>query len=200
MALHSRARLSFACLVSIAVTAGCDSAGAQPRPLPGVKAEGQAKENKGKQTPPVKPDTIIEGESRRESPSKPDPRAPAVRVRTTRPPLVTLPVMPEFRQPTEQETAAAALARIGRAAVPSLIQTLGHRDPQVRRQAALVLARIGPDAADAVPELTAMLDDPEESVRKAAARALGQIGPEASEAVPALMRQLVQPKPAAPRR
>ena len=65
---------------------------------------------------------------------------------------------------------------------------------------ALVLARIGPDAADAVPELTDLLDDPEQDVRKAAARALGQIGPDAAEAVPALMRQLVQPKPAAPRR
>jgi HEAT repeat protein len=81
-----------------------------------------------------------------------------------------------------------------------LIQTLGHRDAQVRRQAALVLARIGPDAADAVPELTALLDDPEQGVRKAAARALGQIGPAAADAVPALMRQLVQPKPAMPRR
>lgn len=180
MALHQRAHLVF-----VVAAALCGIASAQPRPLPGVKAEGQAKENKGKQTPPVKPDTIVEGTT------------PRVR---TLPPLVTLPVIPEFRQPTEQETAAAALARIGRAAVPSLIQTLGHRDAQVRRQAALVLARIGPDAADAVPELTELLDDPEESVRKAAARALGQIGPEAAEAVPALMRQLVQPKPAAPRR
>jgi hypothetical protein len=157
---------------------------AQPRPLPGVKAEGQAKESKGKQTPPLKPDTIVEG---------------ATTPIRSRPPLVTLPVIPEMREPTEQEAAAAALGRIGRAAVPSLIQTLGHRDADVRRQAALVLARIGPDAADAVPELTNLLDDSEEDVRKAAARALGQIGPAASEAVPALMRQLVQPKPAAPK-
>jgi hypothetical protein len=185
MASHSHARLLFACSLSSAAVVSCDIASAQPRPLPGVKAEGQAKENKGKQTPPVKPDTIVEGTTAR---------------RRTLPPLVTLPVVPEFRPPTEQETAAAALGRIGRAAVPSLIQTLAHRDAQVRRQAALVLARIGPDAADAVPELTALLDDPEESVRKAAARALGQIGPEAAEAVPALMRQLVQPKPAVPRR
>lgn len=180
--------LLLACLAATLALAGCATASAQPRPLPGVKAEGQAKEDKGKQTPPVKPDRVIEGAPPRDA-----------RVRPRRP-LVTLPVIPEFRQPTEQETAAAALARIGRAAVPSLMQTLGHRDPQVRRQAALVLARIGPDAVDAVPVLTNLLDDPEEDVRKAAARALGQIGPEAAEAVPALMRQLVQPKPAAPRR
>lgn len=151
----------------------------------GVKAEGQAKEYSGKQTPPVKPDAFPEGTT--------------TKIRT-RPPLVTLPVIPEMRELSEQETAAAALGRIGRAAVPSLIQTLGHRDADVRRQAALVLARIGPEASDAVPELTDLLDDPERDVRKAAARALGQIGPAASQAVPALMRQLVQPKPAAPSR
>jgi hypothetical protein len=186
MTADSRAPLLSAGLIGIVAWLHCHEATAQPpRPLPGVKAEGQAKENKGKQTPPVKPDTVIEGAS--------------TRVRT-RPPLVTLPVVPEFRQPTEQETAAAALGRIGRAAVPALIQTLGHRDPQVRRQAALVLARIGPDAADAVPELIELLGDADKDVRTAAARALGQIGPEASKAVPALMRQLVEPKPAVPRR
>jgi len=180
-----RLRLAvFAFVPALATLYACGISIAQPRPLPGVKAEGQAKEDKGKQTPPVEP-AVIEGST--------------TKIRT-RPPLVTLPVMPEMRDQTEQETAAAALARIGRAAVPSLIQTLGHRDADVRRQAALVLARIGPDAADAVPELTNLLDDTEQDVRKAAARALGQIGPAASEAVPALMRQLVQPKPAAPRR
>ena len=108
--------------------------------------------------------------------------------------------MPRLREPTEQEIAAAALGRIGRAAVPSLIQALGHRDPEVREQAALVLARIGPDAHNAVPELTAALDDDNTAVRKAAARALGQIGPAADAAVPALMRALVQPRPVPPDR
>lgn len=182
MLLHSS---SLAFVVALSAVSACGISVGQPRPLPGVKAEGQAKEDKGKQTPPVKPDTAVEGATT------------PIRIR---PSLVTLPAIPELREPTEQETAAAALGRIGRAAVPSLIQTLGHRDADVRRQVALVLARIGPDAADAVPELTALLDDPEEDVRKAAARALGQIGPAAAEAVPALMRQLVQPKPSAPRR
>jgi HEAT repeat protein len=101
--------------------------------------------------------------------------------------------VPQFRQPTEQEVAATALGRIGRAAVPSLITALRHRDPQVREQAAAVLARIGPQAYEAVPDLTAALDDQDSDVRKTAARALGQIGPAAADAVPALMRALVQP-------
>lgn len=180
--------LFFAGVAAAGVLIGYATVLAQPRPLPGVKAEGQAKEIKGKQTPPV-----IDGDAERE------PGEPA-RTRPRFTPLVTLPVMPEFREPTEQEVAATALGRIGRPAVPALIQTLGHRDPEVRRQAALVLARIGPDAYPAVRELTGLLGDPEEDVRKAAARALGQIGPDAAEAVPALMRQLVEPKPVAPQR
>lgn len=125
---------------------------------------------------------------------------PAPEVRTTlRVPADELPRV-EFRQPTEQEAAATALGRIGRAAVPSLIQALRHRDPEVRRKAALVLARIGPQAEEAVPELTASLDDQNEEVRTAATRALGQIGPAAAEAVPALMRRLVEPRPIAPQR
>src|SRR5215216_6563304 len=117
MARPYRAPFLIVGLASLAAAISCEGVWAQPHPLPGVKAEGQAKENKGKQTPPVKPDTIVEGTTAR---------------RRTLPPLVTLPVVPEFRPPTEQETAAAALGRIGRAAVPSLIQTLAHRDAEVR--------------------------------------------------------------------
>lgn len=103
--------------------------------------------------------------------------------------------LPPLREPTEQEVASAALARIGAPAVPSLIQGLRHQDPYVREQAALVLAKIGPEARAAVGELTAALDDEDSRVRKAASRALGQIGPAAGEAVPALMRSLMQPAP-----
>ncbi len=105
-----------------------------------------------------------------------------------------------FREVSEQEAAAQALGQIGKPAVPSLVQALRHRDPEVRRNAALVLARIGPPAAEAVPELIASLDDQEEGVRMAATRALGQIGPAAAPAVPALMRRLVEPRPLAPQR
>jgi|GEM_PF-2911901 len=100
----------------------------------------------------------------------------------------------------DQELAAEALARIGPPAVPSLVQALQHRDPQVRREATRVLMRMGPDAKAAAPELTQLLDDEDELVRKYAAKALGNIGPDAAVAVPALMLDLLQPAPEVPRR
>jgi HEAT repeat protein len=99
-----------------------------------------------------------------------------------------------FPEATEQEIAAQALGRIGKPAVPMLMNALQHRDPHVRKQAAQVLAKIGPEANQAVPLLVAVLDDADPAVRRAATRALGQIGPAAQEAVPALMRSLVQPE------
>ena len=99
----------------------------------------------------------------------------------------------------DQELASEALARIGPPAVPSLVQALNHRDPQVRREATRVLMRMGPDAKSAAPELTQLLDDEDELVRKYAAKALGNIGPEAAVAVPALMLDLLQPTPEVPR-
>jgi HEAT repeat protein len=170
--------------LSVLLLGGCDNAPKQPKVSSRVKPEGAAKDIRAKDALP-----------------EPLPKETNDAERTTlRLPLAPGLVVPEFRQPTEQETAAMALGRIGQAAVPSLVQTLRHRDPEVRKQAALVIARIGPEAYDAVPELTDLLGDPDEDVRKSAARALGQIGPKAAEAVPALMRQLVEPKPAAPRR
>jgi hypothetical protein len=89
---------------------------------------------------------------------------------------------------TEQEMAANAIVGIGKAAVPELMRTLRGDNAMARRQAAIVLAKIGPDAKDAVEDLILALDDPEPSVRKAAARALGNIGPAAERAVPYLVR------------
>jgi len=101
---------------------------------------------------------------------------------------------------SDKELAAEALARIGPPAVPSLIQALQHRDPQVRREVVRVLMRMGPDAKAAAPELTRLLDDEDELVRKYAVKALGNIGPDAAIAVPALMLDLLQPTPEVPRR
>lgn len=98
----------------------------------------------------------------------------------------------------DQELAEEALARIGPPAVPSLVQALSHQDPLVRREAAKVLMRMGPDAKDAAPELTRLLDDPDQMVRKYATKALGNIGPDAAVAVPALMLELLQPRPEVP--
>ena len=109
-------------------------------------------------------------------------------------------LVPTFEQRSEQQVAAEALSQIGPPAVHELREALQNRDPRVRREAAGVLARMGPEAKDAVPDLTRLLDDEDEATRKMAARALGRIGPDAAAAVPALMRTLLEEPPAAPRR
>jgi HEAT repeat protein len=110
------------------------------------------------------------------------------------PQVVRLRTIRAFREWGVRETAADALARIGDAAVPALIDTLHDPDQEVRAQAALALARMGDRAAPAVDDLVNALNDPNEDVRRGAARALGQIGPEAQEAVPALIKAIKDPR------
>jgi hypothetical protein len=65
------------------------------------------------------------------------------------------------------------LSRIGRDAVPALCEALLDADPVVRRWAANVLGRIGPDAGEAVDALTAVaLADADSTVQAAAQAAL----------------------------
>ena len=99
-----------------------------------------------------------------------------------------------FRDWTIREISADSLWRIGRPAVPALIEALSDTDPYVRVLAARSLAYIGQDAEPAVPALIAALEDPNEAVRQTAARALGQIGPEAADAVPALIERMRAPR------
>lgn len=94
-----------------------------------------------------------------------------------------------------REIAIDSLSRIGKAAVPKLIDVLRDPNPHHRVQAAKMLARIGPDADEAVNELVSALDDEDEEVRKAAVRALGQIGPPAAAAVEALIRVIEETTP-----
>jgi HEAT repeat protein len=61
-----------------------------------------------------------------------------------------------------------------KAAVPALIETLGDKRPEVRREAILALAAMEKAADGAVPQITAALDD--ELTRHAAVYALGRIG------------------------
>lgn len=95
--------------------------------------------------------------------------------------------MPPFRDWGLRETAFDALARIGQPALPQLVEALHSQDPNLRRQAAWAIARIGPDAQNAVPDLIAALKDPDATVRRNAVRALGQIGSPAGKAVPQLI-------------
>lgn len=97
-----------------------------------------------------------------------------------------------FEEWTMRETAAAALGRIGKPAVPKLVEALKSSNPMLRHQAADTLARIGPSAADAVPALIDAMTDQDPLVRKACARALGQIGPDAADAVPMLIEMLME--------
>ena len=70
------------------------------------------------------------------------------------------------------------------------IQTLSHRDADVRDSACHALGALGPDAKTAVPALIATLRDQDRYVRRSAAHAIGQIGPAVVSAVPALMKGL----------
>lgn len=83
------------------------------------------------------------------------------------------------------------LSAIGPAAKPAIgefITALGDADPQCRGDAAVAIAAIGADAADAVPHLQKMVTDPSavDGLRYAAAYALGKIGPAAAAAAPVL--------------
>lgn len=108
---------------------------------------------------------------------------------------VTL-LVPTFQERSEKQVAAEALSQIGPQAVPDLRNALQSPDVRIRREAAGVLVRMGPDAKEAVPDLIHLLDDEDEATRKMAARALGRIGPDAASAVPALMRTLLETQPA----
>lgn len=92
-----------------------------------------------------------------------------------------------FRQWGLRETTIDTLARIGKPAVPALVEALRDPNPDLRDQAALALARIGPQAEEAVPDLIAALNDDNEVVRKDVVRALGQVGPQAAVAIPELI-------------
>ena len=85
--------------------------------------------------------------------------------------------------PTGAFAAVEALGRIGTdsdAALPVLVQALGHRDADVRRAAARALGRFG---AAAVPALREPLFGPDAQSRRSATEALGWIGPRAIAAL-----------------
>lgn len=103
------------------------------------------------------------------------------------------------REPTIQDTVAAALAKIGVDAIPALVSALDDPDASARTAAGHALALMGPKAADAVPALIVHLSDADENVRRTVARALGQIGPAARDAIPELIALLKHPGSAAPK-
>jgi hypothetical protein len=87
------------------------------------------------------------------------------------------------------------LGRIGSTAVPDLISTFSHGASDVRSDAVLAFAWMGPQAGAAVPLLIDVLKHEDENVRVSAVTALGEIGPEAKAAVPHLVELLADPNP-----
>ncbi len=88
--------------------------------------------------------------------------------------------------PAVRAQAMGAMTRAGKLAVPMLIRALG--DEKTDYWASLVLAEIGPDAAEAVPALMKVVkDDDEPEDRREAILALGAIGPASAPAVAVLI-------------
>lgn len=106
-------------------------------------------------------------------------------------PLFELTVDRPYESWTLPQTAANSLANLGPAALPVVVPQLQARDVAQRRQAAEILARLGPDAARSedlspIVAIVARVEDGGEDslVRKGCARALGQIGPALTSARP----------------
>jgi HEAT repeat protein len=93
------------------------------------------------------------------------------------------------------------LRNIGRPAVPALASALKDPDPQMRRNAELVIISLagaydgGPEIniQEALPALVTATEDADSTVRAWAAHALAEMGPEAKDAVPALLKLLNDP-------
>jgi HEAT repeat protein len=83
--------------------------------------------------------------------------------------------------------ATGGLARIGKPAIPALIEALSSPTENIRAGAAQALARIGPYSAPAIPALIRVQRDVSYDVRSEATEALGKIGP---AAIPALAEAL----------
>jgi hypothetical protein len=92
---------------------------------------------------------------------------------------------------TAQVAARDRLTAMGEEAVPLLIDSLRHRDPQMRASAALVLGNLAHPRS--LAPLAAVVDDPDEMVRFRAAYALGRLA--VPEIVPPLIPLLRDPSP-----
>lgn len=86
--------------------------------------------------------------------------------------------------------AVLALAEIGSAAIPALVELLRNETAEVRTFAILALGRIGLDSPAVLPALTASLQDENAEVRLFTVMNLGRMGPKAKPAIPALTKLL----------
>jgi len=84
----------------------------------------------------------------------------------------------------------SGLASQGPFVRPKVIEALGHKDSVVRRNAAITLGMMGPEAKDAIPGLIVALKDRESHVPPAAAAAIWQIDQTAYDVKPILIAAL----------
>ncbi|MHC4201263.1 MAG: HEAT repeat domain-containing protein [Planctomycetota bacterium] len=118
-----------------------------------------------------------------------DAPAPKAERPAARPDVVALIEKLGSEDKKEREAAGAALKRMGRPAVPALVEALRDKNSSLRGEAAQVLGWIGADAKEAVPALARALKDVD-YVSVLAAGALCKIGPAAKDAVPSLIKAL----------
>ncbi|MGE3807703.1 MAG: HEAT repeat domain-containing protein [Gemmataceae bacterium] len=74
-----------------------------------------------------------------------------------------------------RETTMYTLGRIGKRAIPALIEKLRDKDRDLRANAAYVLAQLGKDSQEALPSLLIALKDGDREVRRRAAYAIHRI-------------------------
>lgn len=87
------------------------------------------------------------------------------------------------------EAAVQSLVARGPQVTSQLVGALEDKRESVRRQAAITLGRLGPDASGAITALTTVLEeDNDETVRRAAAMALASIGGEGIDALAKALR------------
>ncbi|MEI6423585.1 MAG: HEAT repeat domain-containing protein, partial [Lentisphaerota bacterium] len=90
-----------------------------------------------------------------------------------------------------RSAAVQALAKIGKPAVPALINVLKHKNKNIRISAATALNKIGlPLSQKEVPVVLEALRDKEREVRKNITEILGNAGPVTVEVIPALIKVL----------
>ncbi len=85
------------------------------------------------------------------------------------------------------------LSRLGASAVPEIIASLNHRNPEVRRLLVQVLGNLGGAASTAIPSLLVALHDVNSDVRSAAAECLGRLEIVSRPMVQELMQSLFDP-------
>lgn len=90
----------------------------------------------------------------------------------------------------DAQTAAHLLAKIGKLAVPKLLQALKSPEARLRWSAAELLTSIGPAKAPVVKAISPLLSDKDPYVRRLAIQCLGRLGEDARETLPLLKKAL----------